>query len=48
MRRPTAGDIGEPVRRIEFEPLPEQAPAEPVRNPLPEQQPETPREPVPA
>jgi hypothetical protein len=39
------GDIGEPVRRIEFEPLPDEAPAEPERTPVPET---TPKEPVPA
>lgn len=38
------GDIGEPVRRIEFEPLPEESPAEPAPAPVP--QPD--REPVPA
>lgn len=27
------GDIGEPVRHIEFEPLPAEAPAEPARTP---------------
>jgi hypothetical protein len=27
------GDIGEPVRHIEFEPFPVEAPAEPVRVP---------------
>ena len=43
--RPLAGDIGEPVRRIEFEPMPAEAPAEPERT----HQPETaPKEPVPA
>lgn len=39
------GDIGEPVRHIEFEPFPAEAPAEPAVAPV---QPETPREPVPA
>lgn len=47
MRDPRFGDIGEPVRRIEFEPLPAQAPIEPaVPAPAPAVQPD--REPVPA
>ena len=36
------GDIGEPVRKIEFEPLPQTAPVEEPAAPKPE------REPVPA
>lgn len=36
------GDIGEPVRHVEFEPFPETAPTEPAV------QPAAPREPVPA
>lgn len=42
--RERMGDIGEPVRHIEFEPFPAEAPAEPAVAP----QPTTPREPVPA
>lgn len=33
-RRPRCGDIGEPVKRIELEPLPEGVP-EPIRTPAP-------------
>lgn len=33
--RPRAGDIGEPVRRIEFEPLPDEAPIEEPAAPAP-------------
>lgn len=33
------GDIGEPVRHIEFEPFPEAAPVEPAVTPIPEEVP---------
>ena len=39
--QPRMGDIGEPVRHVEFEPFPQEAPVE-------ETAPATPREPVPA
>lgn len=45
---PLCGDIGEPVRRREYEPMPE---TEPVKEPSPEPQPAEPvhaPEPVPA
>lgn len=45
MTRHFCGDIGEPVRRVEFEPMPEHAPAEPQRETTPQI---APREPVPA
>lgn len=40
------GNIGEPVRKIDFEPIPEKAPAEPSRTPSPSKAPT--KEPVPS
>lgn len=45
-QRPIAGDIGEPIRRIEFEPMPEDVPVQEPAAPAPSTTPE--REPVPA
>jgi hypothetical protein len=43
MFRPTAGDIGEEIEHIEFEPFPE---SEPVKEPAPEKAPERVPEPA--
>jgi hypothetical protein len=48
-REPRAGNIGEPMRKITLEPLPEEAPiAEPSPQPEPERAPEPALEPAPA